>query len=74
MRPLFDDLDEFAFDDSAAVGRILRQQRKEERQHFASRKPHSPEDEDHFDDTDGYDDYEDYDDYDDDEFDEYSDN
>ncbi|HEX5787729.1 MAG TPA: hypothetical protein VFY03_06085 [Woeseiaceae bacterium] len=72
MRPPFDDLDEFAFNDSAAVNRILREQRKEERR-FASRKPHdSPGDDENLDDMD-YDDYEDYGDYNEDEFDEYSD-
>jgi hypothetical protein len=72
MRPPYDDFDEFAFEDSAAVSRILREQRKEERR-YASRKHHgSPEDEEYFDELEDYEDFEDYSDYDEDEFDEYS--
>ncbi len=72
MRPPFDDLDEFAFGDNAAVDRILREQRKEERR-YASRKPHdSPDDDEYLDGMDEYEDYEDYGDYNEDEFDEHS--
>ena len=75
MRPPFDDFDEFAFGDSAAVNRLLREQRKEERR-FSSRKPHashaSPDDDEFIDDAEDYEDYEDYGDYNEDEFDEYS--
>lgn len=73
MRPPYDDLDEFAFGDSSAVRRLLREQRLEERR-FASRKPQhtSPDDDEIFDEPDDYEDYEDYGDYNEDEFDEYS--
>lgn len=73
MRPKFDDFDEFAFGDSAAVSRLLREQLKEERR-FASRKPHhtSPDDDEFFDEPDDYEDYDDDGDYNEDEFDEYS--
>ncbi|HNP37202.1 MAG TPA: hypothetical protein PKK10_15235 [Woeseiaceae bacterium] len=71
MRPLFDEFDEFAFDDSAAVNRILREQRKEEHR-LASRKPYSPDDDSYFDEMDSFDDYEDYNDYNEDEFDTHS--
>ena len=71
MRPLFDDFDEFAFGDSKAVSRILREQQREERR-YASRKPYSPGDEDYLDDMDGYDDYEEDSEYNEDEFDEHS--
>ncbi len=79
MRPLFDDLDEFDFDDYPAVARLMREQRLAESL-FLSRKSHGPKhrrqfDEDgDFDDLDGDydeydDDFEDYDDYDDREYD-----
>jgi hypothetical protein len=80
MRPLFEDFDEFDFDDSPTVARLLREQRLEELR-FASRKAHGPkhkrqsdnDDEyDDFDDDDGFDDLEDYDDYDEREFDSYA--
>lgn len=66
-----DDFEEFEFADSAAVDRILREQRRDKRR-FASRRYHGPEDENPFDDSEDYGGYDDYDDYDDDEFDKYS--
>lgn len=84
MRPLFEDFDEFDFDDSPSVARLLREQRLEESR-FASRKSHGPKHKRQFDeeneygdfgDSDDYDDYdsydEDYDDYDEREFDSYA--
>jgi len=75
MRPPFDDLDEFDFDDSPSVARLLREQRREESR-FASRKSHGPkhhrqsdeddddgEDEDYEDDEEDEDDDEDFEDY-----------
>ena len=84
MRPLFEDFDEFDFDDSPSVARLLREQRLEESR-FASRKSHGPKHKRQFDeddeygdfgDSDDYDDYdsydEDYSDYDEREFDSYA--
>jgi hypothetical protein len=84
MRPLFEDFDEFDFDDSPSVARLLREQRLEESR-FASRKSQGPKhkrqfdnDEDYddpgdYNDFDDFDDYdEDYDDYDEREFDSYA--
>ena len=78
MRPLFDDFDEFDFDDSPSVARLLREQRLEESR-FASRKSHGPKHKRQFDDDSDYDDFEDfdddfedYDDYDEREFDSYA--
>ena len=78
MRPLFDDFDEFDFDDSPSVARLLREQRLEESR-FASRKSHGPkhkrqfdEDSDYDDFEDFEDDFEDYDDYDEREFDAFA--
>ena len=81
MRPLFDEFDEFDFDDSPSVARLLREQRLEEWR-FASRKSHGPkhkgqfdndEEYDDFDDyDDDFDDLDDYDDYDEREFDSYA--
>ena len=65
MRRLYDDFEEFDFADSATVGRILREQRREERR-FASRRYHGPALEDRADDTEYYADYDDA------EFDKYS--
>ncbi len=75
MRPLFDDFDEFDFDDYPAVARLMREQRLEE-SIFASRsRSQGPKHKRQFDDDDDYDDFdddfddlddfEDYDDYDD---------
>jgi hypothetical protein len=73
MRPQFDDFDEFAFHDSNAVNRILREQRQEERR-LASRKPYSPEDDSFLDEMESFEDIEeDFNDYNEDEFDNYSD-
>ena len=78
MRPLFDDFDEFDFDDSPSVARLLREQRLEESR-FASHKSHGPKHKRQFDDDSDYDfedyddDFEDYDDYDEREFDSYAD-
>jgi hypothetical protein len=41
MRPLFDDLDEFDFDDSPMVARLLREQRREATRR-ASRRSNGP--------------------------------
>ena len=80
MRPLFEDFDEFEFDDSPTVARLLREYRLEESR-FAGRKSHGPkhkrqfndEEYDEFDRYDDLDDYdEDYDDYDEREFDSYA--
>ena len=84
MRPLFDDFDEFDFDNYPSVARLLREQRLEESR-FASRKSQGPKhkrqfdnDEEYddlgnYDDFDDFDDYdEDYDDYDEREFDSYA--
>ena len=81
MRPLFEDFDEFDFDESPSVARLLREHRLEESR-FASRKSHGPkhkrpfdDDEDEYDDFDEYDEYEDYgdyDEYDEREFDSYA--
>jgi hypothetical protein len=77
MRPLYDDFDEFDFDDSAAVKQMLREMQREEIR-LASRRKRGPgnkqrwTDEDD-DDLDEFEDYEDYEDYDSDEFDSYSD-
>ena len=82
MRPLFDDFDEFDFDDNPTVARLLREQRVEESR-FASRKSGGPKHKRQFDEDDDYDDFddfdddlEDYDDYDDEyderEFDSYA--
>ena len=81
MRPLFDEFDEFDFDDSPSVARLLREQRLEESR-FASRKSHGPkhkgqfDNDEEYDDSDDYDgdfdDLDDYDDYDEREFDSYA--
>ncbi len=80
MRPLFDDFDEFDFDDYPSVARLLREQRMEE-SHFSRTRSLGPrhkrpfdEDDDDYDDFDddyGDDDFED-DDYDEREFDSYA--
>lgn len=80
MRPLYDDFDEFEFDDSAAVKHMLRELQREEVR-MASRRRHGPgvkkrwdddfEDDD-YDDFEDYEDVDEYDDYDDDEFDSYA--
>jgi hypothetical protein len=64
MRPLFEDFDEFDFDDSPSVARLLREHRLEESR-FASRKSHGPKHKRPFDDGD-------YDEYDEREFDSYA--
>ncbi len=38
MRPVYDDFEDFDFVDSPALGRIIREQRREERRHLR-RKP-----------------------------------
>ena len=79
MRPLYDDFDDFEFDDVVAVKQMLREMEREEMR-LASRRKHGPGkkkrwdddvDED-FGDSEDFEDYEDYDDYDDNEFDSYS--
>lgn len=78
MRPLYDEFDEFEFDDSVAVKQMLREMEREEIRR-ASRRKHGPGSrkrwEDDFDDDfpdDEVEDYEEYEDYDDNEFDSYS--
>jgi len=80
MRPLYDDFDEFDFDDSVAVKHMLRDLQRDETR-MASRRKQGPgtkkrwEDDPEDDDYDDYEDYEDdedFDDYNDDEFDSYS--
>ena len=80
MRPIFDDFDDFDFDDNPSVARLLRKQRLDESR-FASRKSHGPKhkrqldddsDYDDFENYEDYEDYEDYDDYDEREFDSYA--
>lgn len=74
MRPLFDDFEEFAFDDSSAVKRLLREQQKEERRH-SFKRAYSPDEDSFLDEMDSYDeddDYEEFGDYNEDEFDNYS--
>ena len=61
MRPLFDDFDEFDFDDNPSVARLLREQRIEDSR-FASRKAPGPKHKRQFDEDDEYDDFDDYDD------------
>jgi len=61
MRPLFDDLDEFDFDDMPSVARLLREQQLEESR-FASRKSQGPKQKGRFDNDGEYDDFDDYDD------------
>jgi hypothetical protein len=78
MRPLYDDFDEFDFDDSAAVKQMLREMQREEIR-LSSRRKRGPghkqrwqdEDEDE-DDVEDFEDYEDYEDYDGEEFDSHS--
>jgi hypothetical protein len=76
MRPLFDDLDEFDFDDYPAVARLMREQRLAESM-FSSRRSAGPKHKRQFDEDDDFDDIDDdYDDYDDDfddDFDDYDD-
>jgi hypothetical protein len=84
MRPLFDDFDEFEFDDSPTVARLLRAKRRDEdrrsRRKSAGPRHHRWVDEDDSDhDTyGGYgnyredSDFSDYDDYDEEEFDLYA--
>ena len=68
MRPLFEDIDEFDFDDSPHVARLLREQRLEESR-YAGRKSAGPKYKRSFNnDEDEYD----YDDYDEGEFDAYA--
>ena len=84
MRPLFDDFDEFEFDDSPTVARLLREQRRDEirdaRRRSAGPRHHRYLEEDE-DDGEGYGGYtsyredsnfSDYSDYDEDEFDLYA--
>ena len=81
MRPLFEDIDEFDFDDYPVVARLLREQRMEE-SHLSGRKSHGPKHKRQFDNDDEYDDFgdnddydsydEDYGDYDEQEFDSYA--
>ena len=58
MRPLFDDLDEFDFDDYPAVARLMREQRLADSL-FSSRKSAGPKHKRQFDDDDDFDDFDD---------------
>ena len=79
MRPLYDDFDEFEFDDSIAVKQMLREIEREQIR-MASRRKHGPgkkkrwddDADDDFGDYEDYEDFEEYDDYDEDEFDSYA--
>lgn len=71
MRPLYDDFDEFAFDDVGAIRRIMREQQREEMR-FSRRNKVGPGDHDSWDDDDWDDDDYDYEDYDDEEFDSHA--
>jgi len=86
MRPLFDDFDEFDFDDSRTVARLLREQRREDAR-FARRRLLGPKHQKQFDDDEDYgqsenysentshrdyDAYDGYDGYDEQEFDLYA--
>lgn len=55
MRPLYDDFDEFDFDDSHAVARLLREQRREATRR-ASRRSSGPK-RHRYDDDDNFSDY-----------------
>ena len=85
MRPLFDDIDDFDFDDNPYVARLLREHRIEELRNARS-KGAGPKHKRQFGDNDDYDGYDDlgdfgkdfdddfegYDDYDEREFDSYA--
>lgn len=77
MRPIFDDYDEFEFNDDPSVARLMREQRRDEVRH-AGKKSRGPKDHRDFDDYDDFDDYNDfedddsYPDYDEEEFDLYA--
>ena len=77
MRPLFDDIDDFDFDDNPYVARLLREHRIEELRSLRPKVagPKHKRRFDYNDDYDGYDDFNDfegYDDYDAREFDSYA--
>lgn len=59
MRPFFDDLDEFDFDDSPTVARLLREQRREDAR-FARRRSLGPKHQKIFDDDEDRSNYENY--------------
>ena len=76
MRPLYDEFDDFDFDDSAVMARLRREQNREQRR-LANRRKHKAAD--HHRDLDSYGDIDDlegygsFEDYDASEFDEHSD-
>ena len=77
MTRITDDFDEFEFDDSLAVRRMLQEMRRDElREAIRRKRGHTQHRRwDDFNGSDEYgveDDYDDYEDYDDDEFDSYS--
>ena len=77
MRPVYDEFDEFNFNDNDLVSRYMREQEREERKLASKRRRGSFSKRHHesFDDGDDFDDvesYEDYSEYDEDEFDTYS--
>ena len=76
MTRTYDDFDEFEFDDSFAVRKMLQEMRRDELRKAIERKrghtQHRHWNDVDDNDDDDYDGYEDYDDYDDDEFDSYS--
>ena len=70
MRSVYDDFEEFDLSDSPALGRIMREQRREERR-FASRRNDWRRTEDFFE-FDEFDDVSDYAEYEEDEFDRWA--
>ena len=75
MRPLYDDLEDFDFDDSAVMDRFRREQAREQRR-LAHRRVFGAagrnRDYDDYEDLDDFGDYDDFEDYDEDEFDEHA--
>jgi hypothetical protein len=79
MTRIYDDFDEFEFDDSFAVRKMLQEMRRDELRRAIRRKrghtqhrPWEDFDGDEDSDYDDYENYEEYEDYDNDEFDSYS--
>ena len=74
MTRIYDDFDEFEFDDSFAVRKMLQEMRRDELRKAIQRKRGNTQQHhwDDFDDDDEYGASDDYEDYDDDEFDSYS--
>lgn len=75
MTRVYDDFDEFEFDDSFTVRKIMQEIRRDELRRAIERKRGHSQRWDDFDDNDGYDDYDDYEEYeeyDEEEFDSHS--